>query len=207
MVYLFADHFVEQPRQFPCAWEPVPCTNRKVLSAEREDMIMAAAFIWLEEEGLVTLNVRRWRRKRFWGILGETKSEHVIVMRKEKISSLSPSSLESRILTKMRRKTRLYENSARTLTLKANGYITLVRNYLRREGYFWVKKRRKIFSELVPDCKKIAELKEYIEGTKNVISGFRKRNPEVYHQLFEDIRNAINARGAAMDGWDGPVGA
>ena len=53
IVYLFADQFVERAR---LSGERVPCTDRLVKQNELSEMLVAAAFIWLEENGLVTLN-------------------------------------------------------------------------------------------------------------------------------------------------------
>jgi hypothetical protein len=77
--------------------------------------------------------------------------------------------------------------------------LRLVRNHLDTKGYFKIKRSRWGFTRWVPDCEKIAELSEHIDGTKSMISDFKVRRPNIYAQLMNEIEDAIRVRTEVPD--------
>lgn len=190
IIYLFADQFVEKPL---LGGEKVPCTDRKIKRNRLVETLYAAAFIWLEEKGFVTLNAGK--RKKWLGI---RNPDSVIVARREQPFQLNQNSLESRIWSKMTGK-----DNARDLTYKAIGVYSVdvngsiikhVIGYLHEEGYFRAEKRLKVFTRYIPDCEKIVGLRRYVEETVSMISSFRGRKEQVYIQLLKDVKDAIKSR-------------
>lgn len=210
IVYLFADRFVDETR----FGEKVPCKDKRVLYEELADILMVASFMWLEEKGLVTMEMRRIREEyRPFGILGKrSKLVDRPFIKKEMPSRTNPevayaisyrgrrgSSIEAHIWNQMSRGASFPYN----VTYKVIGgdfskpegqIIGIAKDYLLDEGYFLRKKKWMVLRERVPDCTKISELEKHADKTMSMISRFKEKKPRVYKHLLDEVGKAYRNR-------------
>lgn len=197
LAYLFGDvledMFAGRASRFTLS-ETLPCRGVKVKKKDLANVMLAAAFVYLAEEGHLKL------------ILG-TKGR--ILKSKVAFAALSSEQpgqglggLEGQIVNNITGNQKEDEVGPIVSRLLGKDWsdpwghiIGEVRGYLLGEGYFAEEEQRGITKrrrkKLIPQCGRIAALEGEARQLREMMATFQARQPELYKQLWKGVAAAI----------------
>ena len=182
--------------------ETLPCRGVKVKRGSLVNVMLAAVFVHLAEEGYLKLTLGRKRR-----IL---KSKAVFAMLSPQQLGQDLGGLEEQIVSNIRGNQK--EDDVRSIVYRLLGadsnnpwsvIIGKARGYLLGEGYFTEEEQRRITKrrrkKLIPKCERIATLKGEAQQLREIMATFQARQPELYRQLWKSAAAGVASRRETPD--------
>lgn len=185
IVYLFSDRFVDKAR---FQGEEVPCRGNKVKQDELAVKLVAASISWLNENNNIKLDIGK--RSKMLGL----RKKNTVTIHKMGTPGLPSSSLESILWDKAKKNDNLFDLTSRIIgRSKRNNpesiIINMVKEHLADEGYLEKKKKMIVLTEYIPDCNKISDLEDSLEGIPEIFSSIQ--NNKFYKEILDDIKEGI----------------
>ncbi|MEM2488111.1 MAG: hypothetical protein QXR44_05920 [Thermoproteota archaeon] len=198
LIYLFPDHFLPPLRlmqlMFGVRGFKSPTSNVSVDERSVSIMIIAGSLIWLEEKGLVYMDLSE--ESIFSGLI----KFPVVVVRKATSTDLGDNSLENTILTKVLMEDRplsVYNITRKILDLRGvSGFfgiptsssfiLKLVETHLTEKGIIRIDGSI-LFKKIKVEKNRILSLDKNLEDVKNLLSNFKSNNPMVFQRIIENI--------------------
>lgn len=182
--------------------EKLPCREVKVKKGNLVNVMLAAGFVHLAEEGHLKLTLGRKGRI--------FKSKAVFATLSPQQPSQGLGGLEGQIgssITGNQKEDDIHSIVRRLVGADSSNpwddIIGKARGHLLREGYFAEEEQHGITKrhrkKLIPQCEKIAALEGEARQLREMMATFQARQPELYKQLWKDVAAGIASRRETPD--------